>query len=401
MNRSLRIVIAALVAIAIGAGAFSAGVVFGSVRPVVDPASAIATLAAGTAPKDPVVRAVEETQRIIDKKALKRSSEASLSAGAIKGMVESLDDKYAVYFDPKHFEYFNEQTTGEFYGIGVTISDKDGKVFIVSTIKGTPAEKAGIKAEDVIVSVDGITRDPWTTEEIVKRVRGAEGTKVKLTLSRKGEAKPLAFTIKRAKITYPNVVTEMVGKDVGYIRVGQFNGHTTEDLKNAIDELGTKGAKGYLLDLRENPGGLLDQATGVVSLFVQEGEVVRIDSRTGPEDVLSVNGNVATNAPLVVLVDENSASASEIVAAALQDHARATVVGVTTFGKGSVQTIEDLSFGGAIKLTTAHYLSPKKRVIDGKGVKPDVVVKMKPENQMPRSSDTQFKKALETLRSKF
>jgi carboxyl-terminal processing protease len=400
MDRTTRILVSALVAVAIAAAAFSGGVVFGSLRPVGGVSAVASQLSAGGTPKSDLVKAVEETRKIIESTALHPSSDGSMTRGAINGMVMSLNDKYAAYFDPKHYQYFSEQNAGQFFGIGVTVSDKDGAPVVISVIKDTPAANAGLKPGDVFVSVNGVSRTKWTSEEIVKLVRGPKDTTVKLGMRRKGVTSLMFFTMKREKISFPNVMSEMMGKDVGYIRVGQFNALAAQDIAKALGELGSKGAKGYVIDLRENPGGLLDSAVDVVSLFVPTGAVVRIEARNKPEEVQYATGASVSGSPLVILVDEHSASASEIVAAALQDYGRATVVGNTTFGKGSVQTIKELSYGGAIKLTTAHYLSPKSRVIDKKGVKPDVLVKMDPANQNPRSKDTQLKKALEVLRAK-
>jgi carboxyl-terminal processing protease len=192
-----------------------------------------------------------------------------------------------------------------------------------------------------------------------------------------------------------------VGKDVGLIRMMQFNSLAVEDIRKAIGELEGKGAKGFVLDLRENPGGLLSAAVGVSSLFVESGVIVRVDERGKPETQEMALGDKVTDKPLVVLIDANSASASEIVAGALQDYKRATILGEKSYGKGSVQVIRQLSNGGAVKLTNAHYLTPKSRVIDGVGVVPDVILPMDPKLQAARETDTQLKKAFEILRAKF
>jgi carboxyl-terminal processing protease len=197
----------------------------------------------------------------------------------------------------------------------------------------------------------------------------------------------------------PTLEQELVGKDVGYVRLYTFNEKSVGDVADAIAALTKQGAKGFVLDLRDNPGGLLDSSVDMLSLFVKDGIAVRVEGRNPSANAeYRVSGKTATDAPLVVLVNENSASASEIVAGGLQDYARATIVGVTTFGKGSVQQIEELSFGGAIKLTIAHYLTPKGRVIDKKGVVPDVAVPMEAEQQAERATDVQFERAVEELR---
>ncbi len=287
---------------------------------------------------------------------------------------------------------------GEFGGIGVLLSEKDGTSYVVEVYKDTPADEAGIKAGDLFSVIGGISRDKWTTDEVVKRVRGKEGTSIELTMIRPAEksphGKPYTVTLKRALITFPNVESSMKPGKVGYIRLGQFNGNATDEIAQAVKALEKKGAKSFVLDLRDNPGGALDQAVTVSSLFVEDGVVVRVDERGKPETVYRTKGDKITDAPLVLLINGNSASASEIVGGALQDYGRATLVGEKSFGKGSVQTIKETSFGGAVKFTTAHYLTPKKRAIDGKGLTPDVVVKMDAEKQADAKTDTQLQRAI-------
>ncbi len=396
MNKALKFILAAVVALLIAITGFAAGVVVD--RMITLPAGLPGVNEVAATPE----QAARELRNIISTKALSPSDDASMAAGAARGMIESLDDSYAVYFDREHYAYFNEQTTGEFYGIGITISDKDGKPTVVTVIKGTPAEASKLNPGDVIVSIDGVTREKWDLDEVVKRVRGPEGTKVKLQIAREGSAKLLDFTITRAKIDVPNVDQELVNGNIGYIRLYTFNQRSGDDLREAIKALEKQGAKGYVLDLRDNPGGLLGASVDVLSLFVSDGVAVSVDGRVDSMDeTYRVSGDTATKAPLVLLVNENSASASEIVAGALQDYDRATIVGVTSFGKGSVQQIEELSFGGAVKLTIAHYLTPKGRVIDKLGVVPEVVVKMEPEKQADKKTDTQYERAIAELKKLF
>ncbi|MHB8924517.1 MAG: S41 family peptidase [Coriobacteriia bacterium] len=344
-------------------------------------------------------RAIDEVRGIIPREALVPSDEESMTAGVVKGLLESLDDPYALYFDEQHYGYFNEQNEGAFYGIGVTISERDGVPYVVSVIAETPAERAGLKPDDIISSIDGVERDKWDLDEVVKRIRGAEGTTVKLGIIREDPEKPLEFTITRAKIDVPNIEKELVDGDIGYVRLYSFNDPAAGDLREAFEELADDGAKGFVLDLRDNPGGLLSSSVDVLSLFVKDGVAVSVDARVDElNETYRVSGETVTDAPLVVLINENSASASEIVAGGLQDYKRATLVGVTSFGKGSVQQIEELSFGGALKLTIAHYLTPKGRVIDKKGVVPEVEVKMDAEKQADKKTDTQYQRALSELK---
>jgi carboxyl-terminal processing protease len=349
--------------------------------------------------------AVDDINRLLKDRALEPPSETSATIGAIQGLLESGGDKYATYLSKTHYKAFNEETMGAFGGIGVVLGqNQDGQAYVVEVYKDTPAQRAGMKAGDVFGSIDGETRAKWTTEEVVKRVRGEEGTKVKLVMSRPAkdvhdEPTNVPFEITREKINYPNIMSELNG-NVGYIRVGQFNAKAADDITKAVADLTKQGAKGFVLDLRDDPGGLLDQAVDVSSLFIADGTIVRVDERNKPEQVLTATGNKITDAPMAVLINGSSASASEIVAGALQDYGRAVLVGEQSFGKGSVQTIEELPNGGAVKFTIAHYLTPKKRVINGIGLTPDVIVVMDREKQMERKTDTQLQKAIEVVKSK-
>jgi carboxyl-terminal processing protease len=343
-----------------------------------------------------------EVRDLLDEAALEPPKETSATAGAIQGLLESGGDKYGAYFDEEHYGYFNEDMAGEFGGIGVLLGEKEGTAYVVEVYEDTPADRGGLKAGDIFASIDGISREKWTSDEVVKRGRGKEGTKVKLTLLRPGKTEdphePVTVTLTRELIQFPNVESRIEPGKVGYIRLGQFNGQATEEIAAEIEKLEEQGATSFVLDLRDNPGGALDQAISVTSLFIPSGVVVRVAERSRPEVEYRTIGSKITDAPLVVLINANSASASEIVGGALQDYGRATLVGVKSFGKGSVQTIKELSFGGAVKFTTAHYLTPKKRVIDGKGLTPDVVVEMDVSKQADPKTDTQLGRAIEEAR---
>lgn len=341
--------------------------------------------------------AVSEVAGIIENQALKPSSEASITAGAIEGMLESLEDSHAVYFDARHYEYFNEQSDGTFYGIGVTIANEGDDLVVQSVFEGTPADEAGLKASDVIVEIDGETRQRWDTDEAVLRIRGEAGTQVTLGIRRDGAEALRDFTITRAKIEIPNIESELLEGNVGYIRLYGFTELADDDVREAIEELTGQGAEGFVFDLRDNPGGLLTSSVDVASLFVEDGVIVRVEDRNGTIEEHRASGDLATDAPLVVLINGNSASASEIVGGALQDYGRAKLVGEQSFGKGSVQQIEELSFGGAIKLTIAHYVTPKNRVIDRVGLTPDVQVEMEPDLQADKATDTQLERAIREL----
>jgi carboxyl-terminal processing protease len=393
MQRILKAVVAAALVLTVGAGSFVGGALFERIR------SSLPTI--GSSSSSPAQDLVGEVQGIIRADALKPSSEESMTTGAIDGLLASLEDTYAAYFDPKANTEFKMDSQGEFFGVGMSVGMQESTPTVMTVFKDTPAEKAGLKAEDQILSVDGVRKKKWQLDQVVGMIRGPRGTQVTIEVLRPGEAKPRTFKVTRDRITIPNIMAEMVGTDVGLIRLMQFNELAADDIRAKMAELTGKGAKGFILDLRENPGGLLSSAISVSSLYVESGVIVRVDERGKPESQEMALGNVATDKPLVVLIDENSASASEIVAGALQDYKRATIVGSKSYGKGSVQVIRELSNGGSVKLTNAHYLTPQSRVIDGKGVTPDVVVTMESKLQAKRETDTQLKKALEVLRAKF
>lgn len=352
---------------------------------------------------DPAIEAkIEEVRSILDDEALIRPTDTSMTAGMLQGIIDSTGDQYGAYFNAKHYDYFSQDMSGEFGGIGVQLTERQGTAYVVEVYAKTPAEKAGIRAGDVFVGIDGDRRDRWTSDEVVKRVRGEKGTSVELIMSRpdtdSAKSSEYTVTVVRDTIEFPNIDSDLMD-GVGYIRLGQFNELATKEITAEVEALTKKGAKSFVLDLRDNPGGSLQEAITVTSLFISDKTVLRVEERGKDPVEYQTEGDVITDAPLVVLVNGNSASASEIVAGALQDHERATIVGEQTFGKGSVQTIKPLSFGGAIKFTIAHYLTPDKHAIDGVGLEPDVIVGMPQELQADPKTDTQLQKALELARA--
>ena len=394
MNKVTKAILVVALAVIVASGGFVGGFAVARLAPI-DGLDAIAAPVGKTV----LGSHIDQIYQLLKDRALVPPSETSATAGSIQGLLDANGDKYATYFDQKHYQFFSEESMGAFGGIGVVLGEKDGTAYIVEVYKGTPAFSAGMKAGDVLVVIDGVRRAKWTSEEVVKRVRGDAGTKVTITVLRPaaGGKDPMTektFTLTRAKITYPNIKSEMKGS-VGYIRLGQFNAKSAEDVKAAVKSLADKGAKSFVFDLRDNPGGLLDQAIAVSSLFIKDGVIVRVDERNVPEKEYRALGDKITDAPLFVLMNGDSASASEITAGALQDYGRATLVGEKSFGKGSVQTIEQLPWGGAVKFTIAHYLTPKKRVINGIGLQPDVLVKMDRSKELTPTTDTQLIKALE------
>jgi len=306
--------------------------------------------------------------------------DSELINSAISGMVSSLDP-HSSYMDPKEFSDMQVQTRGEFGGLGLEVTQEDGLVKIVTPIDDTPASRAGLKTGDFISAIDGISIQGMPLNEAVSRMRGPENSKVTLTILRGGEKRPMEVTLTRAVIRVESVKFERKG-DIGYIRISSFSEKTDAGVKRAVAELkktiGPGLIRGYVIDLRNDPGGLLDQAIAVTDNFIPSGEVVSTRGRRA-DDTQRYNarqGDIADGKPIVVLINEGSASASEIVAGALQDHKRATIVGVTSFGKGSVQTIIPLGGqrGGALRLTTAKYYTPSGRSIQATGITPDIAV---------------------------
>nr|WP_294867200.1 S41 family peptidase [uncultured Pseudogulbenkiania sp.] len=312
---------------------------------------------------------------------------------AIKGMLTGLDP-HSDYLDPEAFKEMREGTQGEFGGLGIEIGAEDGLVKVIAPIEDTPAQKAGVKSGDLIIKIDDTPVRGLSLNDAVKRMRGKPGTKVTLTIARKSEAKPRVVTLVRAVIKTKSVKFKLLEQDYGYVRVTQFQEHTVENLAQALQTLykdNKTPLKGVILDLRDDPGGLLNGAVGVSAAFLPKDALVvytegraedskmRLTAKVqnyarGAADPLAKLPAGIKNIPMVVLVNGGSASASEIVAGALQDHKRAVVVGTQTFGKGSVQSVLPLGNAGGIKLTTARYFTPNGRSIQAKGIEPDVVV---------------------------
>jgi carboxyl-terminal processing protease len=311
---------------------------------------------------------------------VERPDDSKLVESAINGMLAGLDP-HSSYMDPKSFRDMQVQTRGEFGGLGIEVTMEDGLVKVVAPIDETPAAKAGVMANDIITHLDNEAVQGLTLNQAVDKMRGPVNTKIKLTIMRKGADKPIEVTIVRDIIRVKSVRWRPQGSDIGYIRVTQFNEQTTDGLKQAINDLnsqlGADKIKGYVLDLRNNPGGLLDQAISVSDTFLEKGEIVSTRGRN-PEETQRFNarpGDLIKGKSLIVLINGGSASASEIVAGALQDHKRATLIGTRSFGKGSVQTIIPLGAGnGALRLTTARYYTPAGRSIQAKGISPDIEV---------------------------
>ncbi|HWL66666.1 MAG TPA: S41 family peptidase, partial [Actinomycetota bacterium] len=290
---------------------------------------------------------------------------------------------YALFYSPKGFETFQELTTGRFSGIGVWLKQKSNDLEIISVLPSSPALEAGLRQGDAIRTIDGLQVSKMTTDEAVARIKGPEGSEVDMGVERDGTT--LTFSIVRARIEIPNVRASATDGNLGYIRLLGFSRGAGKQVRSEVKRLTDEGAEGIVLDMRDNGGGLFAEAVDVASVFIEQGPIVTYRETAQEDVVYKAEGQAYEEVPLVVLVNEGTASASEIVAGALQDSERAVVVGTTTFGKGSVQEVVPLLDASAVKLTTAAYLTPEGHNINGKGIDPDVQVQAEPVVQRQRA----------------
>lgn len=332
-------------------------------------------------------------KRFIEARYVTDVDETKLMDGAISGMVQSLGDPHSIYMNADTFEQLKEHTEGEFGGIGVTMGFKDNKVTIISVLDDTPGQKAGLQAGDEITAVDGTPVTEMQPEEVAMHIRGEVGTDVTLSISRDGQTQD--YKITRATIKLDTAKGVMLGDGMGYIRIASFSENTGKEFKAAYESLEQQGMKGLIIDLRENPGGLVTSCVDIANMVVPKGPIVSVVERDGSKEVHESNLE-ESKYPIVVLIDGNSASASEILAGALQDTGAATLVGTKSYGKGSVQVVVPMLHNDGLKLTIAKYYTPNGRCIDGTGIEPDVEVDM-PENA---TTDVQLEKAKEVLQQK-
>lgn len=332
-------------------------------------------------------------KRFIEARYVSDVNETKLMDGAISGMVQSLGDPHSLYMNADMFEQLKEHTEGEFGGIGVTMGFKDSKVTIISVLDDTPGQHAGLEAGDEIMAVDGTPVSEMQPEEVAMHIRGEVGTKVVLTIERDGETQD--YTIERATIKIDTAKGTMLEDGMGYIRIASFSENTGKEFKAAYDSLEEQGMKGLIIDLRENPGGLVTSCVEIANMVVPKGPIVSVVERDGSKEVHESNLE-ESKYPIIVLIDGNSASASEILAGALQDTGAATLVGTKSYGKGSVQVVVPMLHDDGLKLTIAKYYTPNGRCIDGTGIEPDVEVEL-PEGA---TTDVQLEKAKEVLKEK-
>lgn len=335
---------------------------------------AVAACASGERSElDEVIDRLQE--EFIDREAI---SEADLERAAVQGVLDYVDDPYTAYLPPARYEAFTRSLEGQsedFEGIGASVTERDGRIVILGPLPGSPALRAGLRSGDVVLAVDGASVEGLTLEETVTLIRGPKDSEVVMTISRAGLSRPFDLAIRRDTIQVSSLTARMQGERIGYVQLSSFDAATGERLREAVAGLREAGAEGLIMDLRNNGGGLVAAAAAVVSEFVPEGQVVRWVDANGEETVESVTGEgAAYDLPLVVLVNGYSASASEVVAGALQDHGRAIVVGARTFGKGSVNLLHGLESGAGLYVTIARWLTPNGRQIEGDGIEPDVAV---------------------------
>ena len=325
--------------------------------------------------------------------------DTELMRGAIRGMLEALGDEHTSYMDPQEYQQANSGIEGSYEGIGAWVDSTGDYLAIVSPMPGSPAEAAGLKPGDLIIAIDGEDMTGTPGDLVIKKVLGPAGSTVELTIRREGEAEPLKFDVTRAKIVVPSIESEMLENDIAHIHIFTFGATTAEELRSAIEELLEQDAQGLIIDFRNNGGGLLSTAIKISSEFIPEGDVILYERYgDGREDIhTSLPGGLATEIPIVILINEGSASASEVVAGAIQDHERGQLVGVTSFGKGSVQNWIPLNNQqGAVRVTIAKWLTPNERTIHDVGLEPDVVVEISDED-IENEFDTQLEKAIEIL----
>ncbi len=415
MDKSFKLIVGTLVGLILLTAVFSAGVLVGhyvpssAQLPVVnnflpepsDP-QPIATIEAESATPDdaqtlfaPFWEAWDFVHsRYVDQPV----DDVALMRGAIKGMMDAVGDKQTYYLPPTVYENTIDQLSGEYEGIGAYVDTTGEYLEIISPIEGSPAEGAGLKSGDLIIAIDGADMTGKTPEEARQKVLGPAGTQVILTILRETEENPLEVSITRAKISIASATGGMLENDIAYVDINTFGDNTSQELETVLDDLLAQNPKGVVIDLRNNGGGYLQTAIEVSSQFIDEGVVLYEQFGDGTRDPYSALGNGrATDLPIVVLVNEGTASASEILAGALQDYERAQLVGVVTYGKGSVQIMSPLSGdNGAARVTIARWLTPNERLIDGIGLTPDFLVELT-EEDIAAERDPQLDKAIEIL----
>ena len=386
-------IILVILFLVVAIGSFFGGSIYGSLNsPVILPDGG------GSSTNDSSFDKLFEVKDVLHQQYYQDIDDEALLEGAIKGMVDAVGDPYTVFFNQEEYQEFQDDGQGNYVGIGVMVGIKEDKIVVISPFEGSPAYEAGIRAGDFILKVEGVEYKGSEMDKAVSVIKGEEGKPVTLTISQNGVEKDV--TIVRASITLVNVQSEMVAGNIGHVTMLQFTNNTAKQVREAMEELKAQGAEGYILDLRGNPGGYLDEAVDTASLFVEKGKTVlyTLDKAQQKREYLSKGGDFI-GAPLVVLLDEGSASASEVVAGALKDYKAATIVGQKSFGKGIVQMVFNVGNKEGVKVTVSSYYSPNGINIHGEGILPDVEVQLPEGVEAPLTidNDTQLQKAVEIL----
>lgn len=352
---------------------------------------------------------LDDVKDTLERYYIEEPVEEDMMTGAIKGMVASLGDPYTYYFTSEEYKDFMERTKGSYAGVGmmVTIDEADNQIVIIKTFEGSPAFEAGLLAGDKVVKVDGEDVDGSTMDKAVANMRGEPGTDVNVTILRDGDTEE--YTLKRAVVNIPDLEYKMLEDHMGYIWLYQFDENSDKNFESALNDLKEQGMEGLIIDLRGNPGGLLDSCVNIADMLVPEGLITYREDRAGNREDYKSNAS-HLDIPLVVLVDENSASASEVLSGAIQDYGVGTIIGKTTYGKGVVQTLKPFKDGSGLKFTNSKYFTPKGRDIHKKGVVPDVEVDMteeainflkeNPNEDLPMELDAPLLRAVEELNNK-
>ncbi|WP_294098842.1 S41 family peptidase [Proteiniclasticum sp.] len=386
-------IILVILFLVVAIGSFFGGSIYGSLNsPVILPDGG------GSSTNDSSFDKLFEVKDVLHQQYYQDIDDEALLEGAIKGMVDAVGDPYTVFFNQEEYQEFQDDGQGNYVGIGVMVGIKEDKIVVITPFEGSPAYEAGIRAGDFILKVEGVEYKGSEMDKAVSVIKGEEGKPVTLTISQNGVEKDV--TIVRASITLVNVQSEMVAGNIGHVTMLQFTNNTAKQVREAMEELKAQGAEGYILDLRGNPGGYLDEAVDTASLFVEKGKTVlyTLDKAQQKREYLSKGGDFI-GAPLVVLLDEGSASASEVVAGALKDYKAATIVGQKSFGKGIVQMVFNVGNKEGVKVTVSSYYSPNGINIHGEGILPDVEVQLPEGVEAPLTidNDTQLQKAVEIL----
>ncbi len=350
-----------------------------------------------------ILKKIDKLEGLIDKYYMEKVDKNTMAEGIYKGLLQSLDDPYSVYYTKEEYTALMESSSGVYYGIGATVSSdvKTGVLSIVKPFVGGPAYEAGLLPGDVLYKVNEEEVTGKDITEVVGKIKGEEGTTVNVTIVREGEADPIEFTITRRKVEVPTIEYEMLANKIGYIAISEFDEVTAEQFRQALADLEKQGQKGLVIDIRNNPGGLLDTVVDMLDRMLPNGLIVYTEDKYGNRDEYKSDSKEEFNKPLAVLINGNSASASEIFAGAIQDYEKGTIVGTTSFGKGIVQSILPLTDGTAIKVTVSKYYTPKGRNIHKIGISPDVTVELddalRQKVVIEKKEDNQLQKAISIL----